>query len=114
MHNGLIAAMASAGALSLLALVLFLGQTWSDPVLHHDHDSPSHVVSSIKELSTRLASHAHAVDARLPLPTPQEIDAIKKVAQILVMLGEQIIPAIIGESPASSTSGTPHDPVNDR
>lgn len=43
-------------------------------------------VDSILGLTSRLESS----DSRLGLPTPQEIDAIKKVAQILVMLGEQV------------------------
>lgn len=37
------------------------------------------------------AARARSRDARLPLPTPQEIDAIRKVAQILAMLGEQVL-----------------------
>ncbi|KOB69862.1 ABC-type transporter, integral membrane subunit [Operophtera brumata] len=43
----------------------------------------------------RLVSHSSLLeprtqDPRLPIPTPQDIEAIKKVAQILVMLGEQL------------------------
>lgn len=57
----------------------------------------------VSGLSQRLASHSAAAAAaaaadprsgpetRLPLPSPQELDAIKKVAQILIMLGEQVI-----------------------
>ncbi|XP_041969666.1 uncharacterized protein LOC121726386 isoform X2 [Aricia agestis] len=48
------------------------------------------------ELSSRVASHAPRLqdaktDARLPLPSPQEIDAIKRVAQMLIMLGGQVL-----------------------
>lgn len=39
----------------------------------------------------RVGAGAHARDARLPLPTPQDIEALRKVAQILAMLGEQVL-----------------------
>lgn len=42
------------------------------------------------ELSHKSRAGQHP-DARLPLPTPQDLQAIKKVAEILVMLGQQVI-----------------------
>lgn len=55
------------------------------------HDEPPHPLAAVSELSSRLAAHAQREDARLPLPTPQELEAIKKVAQILVTLGAQVL-----------------------
>lgn len=52
--------------------------------------SPHAVVS---DLNSRLASHTprlQAQEPRLPLPSLQELEAIKKVAQILIMLGDQV------------------------
>ncbi|KAF9803459.1 hypothetical protein SFRURICE_005263 [Spodoptera frugiperda] len=75
-----------------------------------------------------LQAGANPADARLPLPSPQDLDAIKKVAQILVTLGQQVlgsrysarvIPGIIGEpvpapggcEPAAGADDVPTDPV---
>ncbi|XP_028043532.1 uncharacterized protein LOC114252997 [Bombyx mandarina] len=80
--------------------------------------SPHAVVS---DLNSRLASHTprlKAQEPRLPLPSLQELEAIKKVAQILIMLGDQVIPAIIGEPPKHLQPpggvDVPNDPVNDK
>ncbi|KAI8425472.1 hypothetical protein MSG28_007217 [Choristoneura fumiferana] len=71
-----------------------------------NHDASSH--PSLSELSTRVAPRAPLLkDSRLPLPGPQDIEAIKKVAQILAMLAEQVIPAIIGEPPGACAPATP-------
>ncbi|RVE49026.1 hypothetical protein evm_006272 [Chilo suppressalis] len=83
--------MAPPGIANTILFVSILATVCSGRTLHHV--SEAHPLAS--ELSSRLA--AHAQDARLPLPTPQDIEAIKKVAQILVMLGEQVIPLIIGD-----------------
>ncbi|CAD0246665.1 unnamed protein product [Spodoptera exigua] len=80
-------------------------------------------LSLVSELSSRLGAHpARLQDARLPLPSSQDLEAIKKVAQILVTLGQQVIPGIIGEpvpapggcEPAAGGGGddVPNDPVN--
>lgn len=49
-------------------------------------------------LSSRVASRGASAgergaggEARLPLPSAQDIDTIRKVAQILVMLGQQVL-----------------------
>ncbi|XP_028167848.1 uncharacterized protein LOC114358164 isoform X2 [Ostrinia furnacalis] len=76
--------------LCALLLVLIVENVWSGPAFYHDPES-SHPLSAVSGLSSRLAAHAQRDDARLPLPTPQELEAIKKVAQILVMLGEQVL-----------------------
>uniref|UniRef100_A0A2H1VXW2 SFRICE_020429 n=1 Tax=Spodoptera frugiperda TaxID=7108 RepID=A0A2H1VXW2_SPOFR len=86
-------------------------------------------LSLVSELGSRLGAHpARLQDARLPLPSPQDLDAIKKVAQILVTLGQQVlgsrysarvIPGIIGEpvpapggcEPAAGADDVPTDPV---
>ncbi|XP_026727409.1 uncharacterized protein LOC113493568 [Trichoplusia ni] len=81
--------------------------------------SESLPLSLVSELSSRLGARpARLPEARLPLPSPQELDAIKKVAQILVTLGQQVIPAIIGEPTAAPgvceppPDDVPSDPVN--
>ncbi|XP_028167827.1 uncharacterized protein LOC114358144 [Ostrinia furnacalis] len=56
----------------------------------------------------------YSVTYWLPLPTSQKLEAIKKVAQILVMLGEQVIPAIIGDPPSpGNCEGAVEDVPND-
>lgn len=54
--------------------------------------------SGLSSLGQRLlesrGGEARGAEGRLPpLPSPQELEAIRKVAQILVMLGEQVRPA---------------------
>ncbi|CAK1553354.1 unnamed protein product [Leptosia nina] len=95
------------------------------------HSLPLHEVErpSFWSLSPRIASAGHMsrhealesrqMDSRLPLPLPQELEAIKKVAQVLVMLGEQVIPDIISQVPTApaytisspSPAEVPNDPV---
>lgn len=96
---------------SLLLLLLFM------PLLSHTLAQPSPAVGidltrirlTVRSKSDELLSQglleevagsarhtgghgaARTRDARLPLPTPQEIDALRKVAQILAMLGEQVL-----------------------
>ncbi|XP_063387292.1 uncharacterized protein LOC134673258 [Cydia fagiglandana] len=100
----------------LLVLVLLLWQASAGPavsVLGHDPSSHPPALAAVSELTSRVASKAPRLnmkDARFPIPGPQDIEAIKKVAQILAMLGEQVIPAIIGEP---STGGAACDPVED-
>ncbi|XP_061721257.1 uncharacterized protein LOC133528065 isoform X2 [Cydia pomonella] len=99
----------------LLVLVLLLWQASAGPavsVLGHDPSSHPPALAAVSELTSRVASKGPRLnmkDARFPIPGPQDIEAIKKVAQILAMLGEQVIPAIIGEP---STGGA-CDPVED-
>ncbi|XP_037963386.2 uncharacterized protein LOC119691041 [Plutella xylostella] len=79
--------------------------------------SPLHEAPSLGELGGHVARAAR--DPRLPLPSAADIEAIKKVAQILAMLGEQVIPAIIGQpagapcDPASAVAPAAADPPND-
>uniref|UniRef100_A0A2A4K413 Uncharacterized protein n=1 Tax=Heliothis virescens TaxID=7102 RepID=A0A2A4K413_HELVI len=108
---------------SLLAALVV--QAWASPASLQSLQADSHPLSLVSDLSSRLGAHpARLQDARLPLPSPQDLDAIRKVAQILVMLGQQVIPAIIGEpslppapcEPAGGGGEVPNDPVsiNDR
>ncbi|CAH4031382.1 unnamed protein product [Pieris brassicae] len=53
---------------------------------------------------------ARQLEPRLPLPGPQELEAIKRVAQLLVTIGEQVIPAIIGDNPAHRPTSAPAPP----
>ncbi|XP_050354384.1 uncharacterized protein LOC126776127 [Nymphalis io] len=73
------------------------------------------------ELSSRVAAHASRLqepkqDARLPIPTAQDLEAVRKIAQVLIMLGEQIIPALINGTGAGNGGTTateiPNDIVN--
>ncbi|XP_026490983.2 uncharacterized protein LOC113397054 [Vanessa tameamea] len=73
------------------------------------------------ELSSRVAAHTSRLqepkqDARLPIPTAQDLEAVRKIAQVLVMLGQQVIPALIGGTGAGNGGTTvteiPNDIVN--
>ncbi|PZC81816.1 hypothetical protein B5X24_HaOG212030 [Helicoverpa armigera] len=116
--------MVSAVAVCCLLAALVTRATTS-PVPLQPLQADSHPLGLVSELSSRLGAHpARLQDARLPLPSPQDLDAIRKVAQILVTLGQQVIPAIIGEPPlppapceaAGGGGEVPNDPVsvNDR
>ncbi|XP_059050830.1 uncharacterized protein LOC131845755, partial [Achroia grisella] len=98
----------------LLLLGLILPASVAEPIYH---DGEYHPLAAVSELTSRLASHSQHLqpvqEARLPLPTPQDLETIKKVAQILVMLGEQVIPAIIGEKPSSNNNDVSEDSVNE-
>ncbi|CAB3236393.1 unnamed protein product [Arctia plantaginis] len=84
---------------------LLFGQIWG---ISMPYQSEGHPLTLVSELTSRLGSHpARLQDARLSLPTPQDLEAIKKVAQILIMLGQQVIPAIIGEPQTSPVPGEP-------
>ncbi|XP_022818045.1 uncharacterized protein LOC111350639 [Spodoptera litura] len=96
---------------------LLLGPASANPAPLQSEQRP---LSLVSELSSRLgALPARLQDARLPLPSSQDLDAIKKVAQILVTLGQQVIPGIIGEpvpapgscEPAGGGDDVPNDPV---
>ncbi|XP_052744128.1 uncharacterized protein LOC112047733 [Bicyclus anynana] len=74
------------------------------------------------ELSSRVAARASRLmqdsgDPRLGFPSMQELAAIKKVAETLIMLGQEVIPSIIGEIPigvigaSPSPVEVPNDPV---
>ncbi|KAJ8713775.1 hypothetical protein PYW08_007395 [Mythimna loreyi] len=115
-------------ALWCLVSGLVVAQTRADPVpLQGLQSDNSHPLTLVSDLTSRLGTHPSRLQdaARLslpPLPSSQDLEAIKKVAQILVTLGQQVIPAIIGEpvsagfgEPGASGGGdvdTPNDPVN--
>ncbi|XP_053613954.1 uncharacterized protein LOC128677266 [Plodia interpunctella] len=98
----------------MLAVLLAVGQ--ADPVPRPAGVLP---LAAASELSARLAAHAQHVpalpDPRLPIPTPQDIEVIKKVAQILITLGQQVIPSIIGDpsAPTLMASCDPEDAVGE-
>ncbi|CAG4984257.1 unnamed protein product [Colias eurytheme] len=59
-------------------------------------------------------AHARPDAPERLLPTLQDLEALKKVAQVLVMIGEQVIPSIIGNGSKGTTTTTtevPQDPV---
>ncbi|CAH2258408.1 jg4168 [Pararge aegeria aegeria] len=75
------------------------------------------------ELGSRVVARASRLmqdtgDPRLPFPSLQELAAIKKVAETLIMLGQEVIPSIIGEMPmggmgsTSSSIDVPNDAVS--
>ncbi|XP_060805340.1 uncharacterized protein LOC132902836 [Amyelois transitella] len=100
------------------ACVLVCGVLWAaaDPIPRPETRLP---LAAAADLSSRLAAHTQHVqnipDPRLPVPTPQDIEAIKKVAQILITLGQQVIPAIVGEptAPSPMNCDPPEDAVDD-
>ncbi|XP_045452996.1 uncharacterized protein LOC123662156 [Melitaea cinxia] len=96
----------------LVALLFVLAEVSTSPLSLIQSDHPPLTA----ELSSRMAAHASRLqeskDPRLPIPTPQDLEAIRKVAQVLVMLGEQVIPALInGAGPENGGSKTeiPYD-----
>ncbi|CAH2094209.1 unnamed protein product [Euphydryas editha] len=99
----------------LVALLFVLTEVLTNPLSIIPPDHPPLTA----ELSSRVAAHASRLqepkDPRLPIPTPQDLEAIRKVAQVLVMLGEQVIPALIsgaGSENGSSTTEIPNDLVD--
>ncbi|XP_075982986.1 uncharacterized protein LOC142981164 [Anticarsia gemmatalis] len=98
--------MVSRTVLCWLIAGLVVGQAWGNPVAYQPEGLPLTLVS---DLTSRLAAHPSRLtqDSRLQLPGPPDLETIKKVAQILVMLGQQVIPAIIGEPLASPAPGEP-------
>ncbi|KAM3955880.1 uncharacterized protein ACR2FA_010184 [Aphomia sociella] len=97
----------------LLALVLVLPVSHGGPVYREGENRP---LAAVTDLSSRLATHSQHLQARqeprLPLLTPPDLETIKKVAQILIMLGEQVIPAVIGETPSNNSELTEYS-LND-
>ncbi|CAH0728195.1 unnamed protein product, partial [Brenthis ino] len=104
----------------ILLLLPIIPQVWSTPISVLQNDHPPLAA----EISSRLSSHAGRLqepklDSRLPLPTPQDIETIRRIAEVLVTLGQQVIPSIIGPSPGTGGSTTmatvteiPNDIVN--
>ncbi|XP_072929529.1 uncharacterized protein [Epargyreus clarus] len=112
-----------------LLLLVAVPSVWSGPLSHDIDRGPlaavSDLTSAVSELNTRVANRASWLqqgdrDPRLALPTTQDLETIKKVAQILITLGEQVIPAITGDAPPSPPPSSypcppteiPNDPVN--
>ncbi|XP_045777082.1 uncharacterized protein LOC123875347 [Maniola jurtina] len=105
----------------VLILVLVLPTAWSRPLLLQPDHPPL-----AAELTSRVAARASrlmqdtAADTRLMIPGLQELAAMKKVAETLIMLGQQVIPSIIGEMPnvdlmgsmGTLTTEIPNDAVN--
>ncbi|XP_026761138.1 uncharacterized protein LOC113520072 [Galleria mellonella] len=106
--------MCSSPCLFWLLLGLILPVALGEPIYRDGEYRP---LAAVSELTSRLATHTQHLqplqEPRLPLPTPPDLETIKKVAQILVMLGEQVIPAVIGEKPPSNNSEITEDPVNE-
>ncbi|KAG6453222.1 uncharacterized protein LOC115445501 [Manduca sexta] len=104
---------------SVVIFMVILSHALSSPIPYFDSD-PLSPLTVVSDLNSRLVSHSKRLqgqDARLPLPTPQDLEAIKKVAQILVTLGQQVIPAIIGEPQTSTPTmviDASNDPVNEK
>ncbi|CAG9789041.1 unnamed protein product [Diatraea saccharalis] len=105
--------MRSLTVLYLIVVTLLLRTCWCSPTFYHGPEP--HTLAVVSELTSRLESRAQ--EARLPIPTPQDIETIKKVAQILIMIGEQVIPTIIGETPSgncdSPAADYPSDAINE-
>ncbi|KAJ0173868.1 hypothetical protein K1T71_011017 [Dendrolimus kikuchii] len=109
-----------------LCLLTSLAGTWRDLdwrrlrrrrlCLSAYRDSES-ISSLVSDLNNHLASRSPRLqgqEPRLPLPSlpsAQELEAFKKVAQILITLGEQVIPAIIGEPPFLGNGPTQTQPA---
>ncbi|CAH2046133.1 unnamed protein product, partial [Iphiclides podalirius] len=97
----------------LILNCLFISQALFHPLYHPTERTP---LAAVNELTSRLSAHP----SRLQEPRlPPNIETIKKVAQILIMLGEQVIPGVIGEPPPhaavpSPSEDIPNDPVADR
>ncbi|KAJ8724196.1 hypothetical protein PYW07_008176 [Mythimna separata] len=114
-------------ALCCLVSGLLLARADPVPLQGLQSDSP-HPLTLVSDLTSRLGTRPSRLQdaARLSLPSlpsAQDLEAIRKVAQILVTLGQQVIPAIIGEPVSSGGGGepgasgggdvdTPNDPVN--
>ncbi|XP_032521248.2 uncharacterized protein LOC116773006 isoform X1 [Danaus plexippus] len=91
-----------------------IANTWANPrVILPEHESlASELSSRVMSRTSRLQDVREARDARFPLPSPQDLEAIRKAAQILIMIGEQVIPSITGGSPTDVLSTEiPNDQV---
>ncbi|XP_034833845.1 uncharacterized protein [Maniola hyperantus] len=110
----------------VLIVVLVLPTARTKPLLLQSDHPPlaAELTSRVAARASRLMQDTGA-DTRLMVPGLQELAAMKKVAETLIMLGQQVIPSIIGEMPTTDLMGSilgmgtpttevPNDAVNNK